>query len=134
MINCMKQQRGITFLGFLIVLAVIGLVVFLGLRLYPIYYEKFQVMSAMKTVVNQPGAKDKTPKELRDLFIKNLTATTNINRFKNANIKKYMSVSKKTRSEPKMLVLVYELRSPFFDNIELVMNFDERLPLDGSGK
>ena len=50
-----KQQRGITFLGVLIIMAVIATYVLLGVRLYPLYYEKTQVINAMKGAANQPN-------------------------------------------------------------------------------
>ncbi|MDX1518548.1 MAG: DUF4845 domain-containing protein [Gammaproteobacteria bacterium] len=124
-----RKQQGITFLGFLIVLAIIGLVVFLALRLYPLYYEKFQVLNAMKGAASQPNAETMPKAELRRLFLRNLTATTNIDRFNKVNIKNFLQVKSAKKNEPKKLVMSYEIRGPFFQDIELVMNFNQEVPI-----
>ncbi len=90
--NLTSKQRGITFLGFLIVMGVIALVVFLALRLYPVYYEKYQVVNALKGAANHPNAESMPKSELRRLFLRNLTATTNIDRFNKSNINQYLQV------------------------------------------
>jgi len=126
------KQQGITFLGFLIVMGVIALVVFLGLRLYPLYYEKYQVINALKGAANQPNAEAMPNAELRRLFLKNLTATTNIDRFNKSNINKFLQVKSAKKNEPKMLVLIYEIRSPFYQDIELVMNFNNEIAITKS--
>ncbi len=130
--NLTSKQRGITFLGFLIVMGVIALVVFLALRLYPVYYEKYQVVNALKGAANQPNAESMPKSELRRLFLRNLTATTNIDRFNKSNINQYLQVKSPKKNEPKKLVLVYEIRSPFFQDIELVMNFNQEVPIGKS--
>lgn len=127
--NILRKQRGMTFLGFLIVMGVIALIVFLALRLYPIYYEKYQVVNALKGAANQPNSATMPKAEIRRLFLRNLTATTNIDRFNKQNITKFLKVESAKKKEPRKLVLAYEIRSPFFQEIELVMNFNEVAPV-----
>ena len=131
--NITGKQQGMTFLGLLIVLGVIATFVFLGLRLYPLYYEKYQVLNAMKGAANQPNAGNMPKTELQRLFLRNLTATTNIDRFNKSNINKFLKIQNAKNKEPKKLILAYEIRGPFFQDIELVMNFNSELPLVKSG-
>ena len=45
-----SRQSGITLLGFIIVLAVVGFFAFLFMKLYPAYYEYYNVVSAMEAI------------------------------------------------------------------------------------
>lgn len=124
-----KYQQGITFLGLLIILAVIATYVLLGVRLYPLYYEKSQVINAMKGAANQPNAVGMATTDLTNSFLKNLNATTNIKRFNRKNIRQYMKVIPAKKNEPKKLQLKYQITNPFFEDIVLVMEFDHSVDL-----
>ena len=50
--NIFRMQRGMTFIGLVFVLGFIAIVVLFVLRAFPIIYERTQVQSAMKSVVN----------------------------------------------------------------------------------
>jgi Tfp pilus assembly major pilin PilA len=124
-----KYQQGITFLGLLIILAVIATYVLLGVRLYPLYYEKSQVINAMKGAANQPNAIGMASTDLMNSFLKNLNATTNIKRFNRKNIRKYMKVIPAKKNEPKKLQLTYQITNVFFKDVVLVMEFDHSVDL-----
>lgn len=124
-----KYQQGITFLGLLIILAVIATYVLLGVRLYPLYYEKSQVINAMKGAANQPNAVGMASTDLMNAFLKNLNATTNIKRFNRKNIRKYMKVIPAKKNEPKKLQLTYQITNVFFKDVVLVMEFDHSVDL-----
>ena len=120
-----KKQRGITFLGLLIILAVIATYV----RLYPLYYEKAQVINAMKGAANQPNVAKSTATDIKHGFLKNLTATTNIDRFNRRNISKYMKVIPAKKKDPRKLEMKYQITNTFFQDVDLVMNFDYSVDL-----
>jgi len=124
-----KYQQGITFLGLLIILAVIATYVLLGVRLYPLYYEKSQVINAMKGAANQPNAIGMASTDLMNAFLKNLNATTNIKRFNRKNIRQYMKVIPARKNEPKKLQLTYQITNVFFKDVVLVMEFDHSVDL-----
>lgn len=46
----LNAQRGITLLGFLMILMIVGFFAFLVMRLFPVYSEYYSVVSAMKGV------------------------------------------------------------------------------------
>ena len=124
-----KYQQGITFLGLLIILAVIATYVLLGVRLYPLYYEKSQVINAMKGAANQPNAVGMSSQDLMYNFLKNLNATTNIKRFNRKNIRNYMKIIPAKRNEPKKVQMTYQITNVFFQDINLVMEFDHSVDL-----
>ena len=51
-----QKQQGLTLIGFVIVLLVIGAFAFVGLKLFPVYSEYYSVVSDMKGIAAEPGA------------------------------------------------------------------------------
>ncbi len=126
-----SKQKGITGIGIMFVLVIIAGVVLITLRLFPLYNEKFQIVSALNSAVSRPGASEFNSKQAGKAFLTAL-AVTNINRFDSNNIKNYLEVIKpKKKGEPRMLHLQYEARSPFFADIQFVLVFDKTIPLTG---
>ena len=128
-----RKQSGITTIGLMIVFALIAGIVIIVLRLFPLYNEKFQIVSALNTVVSRPDAGDLTTKTAGKAFMKGI-AVTNINRFDRYNLKEHLVVRKpKKKGEPKMLHMQYESRNKFFADIQFVLVFNKEMPLTGPG-
>ena len=51
-----KAQRGITLIGFIVVLAVVSFFFIIGAKLFPAYSEYNSVKSAMNEMAREPGA------------------------------------------------------------------------------
>src|SRR5690606_29400270 len=75
-----NSQRGITLLGFIIVLAVVGLFAYVGMKLFPMYSEYYSVRSAMKGLANEPGIANTDPRKIQDLFFRRLKIDYTSNR------------------------------------------------------
>ena len=128
-----RKQNGMTAVGILIVLVVLAGVVTIVLRLFPLYNEKFQVVSALNTVVSQPDAASFTTKTAGKSFMTSM-AITDVARFTDYNIKDHLAVIKpKKTGQPRILHLHYEARNKFFADIEFVLVFDKKIPLSGPG-
>lgn len=126
-----KKQNGITAIGIMFVLAIIAGIVLIALRLFPLYNEKFQIQSALNSVVARPNAVNFTTKAAGKAFLTAL-AVTNISRFDDFNVKDYLVVIKpKKKGEPRMLHLKYEARNKFFADIHFLLVFDKKMPLTG---
>ena len=52
--NLLKRQEGMSFLGILIIFAMLGCFFLFGLRAFPLYTEYFAIKQAMKGVAAQP--------------------------------------------------------------------------------
>lgn len=127
----MRKQAGITFWGLCFVLFFIGVLVLFTLRAFPLYNEKFQVMSAIDSVVNRPDASDLSEADVRKYFLRNIQVT-NIDRFSSRNIKDYVNVIKpKSAGEPRIMHVQFEARNDLFSDLDLVMIFDVKKPLRG---
>ncbi len=126
-----RKQSGITTIGLILVLAVLAGVVTIVLRLFPLYNEKFQIVSALNTVVSQPDVEKLTTKKAGKAFMRSM-ALTNIERFTDRTIKNNLVVIKpKKKGQPRILHMHYEARNKFFDDIYFVMVFDKKIPLTG---
>lgn len=129
--KCLYRQTGITFWGLCFVLFFIGVLVLFTLRAFPLYNEKFQVVSAMNAVADRPDSTELSEGEVRKFFMRNIQVT-NIERFTDRNISDHLDVLKpQKRGDPKIMHVQYEARNKLFADLELVMKFDKKLPLRG---
>lgn len=129
--NFIKKERGLTGIGVIFVLAILAGVVLIVLRLFPLYNEKFEVVSTLNTVVSQPDAAEFTTSSAGRAFMKAIAVTT-VNRFDDRTIKDNLKVLKPSKKgEPRILHFQYEARNKFFADIYFVLVFDKKLPLSG---
>lgn len=67
-----KKQKGMTAIGWLLVIAVAGIFVLVALKLIPVYFETYKIGASMESLVTDPKAQGKTPREVRSLLLKRL--------------------------------------------------------------
>lgn len=126
-----SKQTGLTFWGLCFVLVFLGIVILFVVRAFPLYNMKFQVTAAINSVTSRPDATDLSESDVRDYFLRNLQVT-NIQRFNAKNVHEYVEVIKpKDRRDPKLMHVHFETRNALFDDLSLVLNFDEKKPLRG---
>ena len=119
------SQRGITFIGALILVTFIGLFVYAGIRLVPVYLEYMNIAKAMDTVKVDLTAVD-SPQSIRvaldkRFFIDAVTVIT----AKDLEI---------TRDGAAWVVrAVYDADAPFVANVSLSVHFDKTVVLGNSG-
>lgn len=125
-------QRGMTFLGLVLVLGFIAIIVVFILRAFPLFYERTQVMAAMESVANREGAVNYTDREAHSSFL-NAISITNIERFNQKNIKDFLVVEKpKERGAPKVLHLKYQATNKLIGDLQLLLDVDVSMPLSGA--
>lgn len=110
------RQQGITLLGFVIVLAVVGVFAYVGMKLFPMYSEYYSVKSSLKGLANEPGIANESPQKIRDLFFRRLYVNYSENvQEENVKVK---------RVDAGWQVDVnYEVRRPMVGNIDVVGKF-----------
>ncbi len=121
-----NSQRGITLLGFIIVLAVVGLFAYVGMKLFPMYSEYYSVRSAMKGLANEPGIGNTDPRKIQDLFFRRLYISYAEN-VKPAHVK-----IERVGNGWKMSVN-YEVRKPLIYNLDVVGKFSATEDLTNRG-
>lgn len=123
----MRSQRGITLIGFVVVLAVVGLFAYAGMKVFPIYEQFFSVRSAMKGVASEPGVADMDPAKIKDLFFRRLYVNYADEDLKPENVK----IDRKDRGYT--MTVIYEVRRPLIADLDIVGKFNETQDLIGGG-
>ena len=124
----MKKQQGIGFWGWSSILAILGLFVLFGLRLFPLYNEKFIIDQAMQSVANRPDAAKLSIGEVRKYFLKN-SQIGGSNRFNDRNVKTALKLNKARKGQPKSFTVTFEARNHLFDVIDLMLVYDNTVEL-----
>jgi hypothetical protein len=115
------KQKGLTLIGFIIVLAFALCISFVGMKIGPIYVDNFSVISAMNDVAEESGAARKSPYDIRLKFftLMNLNAIDHVKE-RNVNL---------VRSTGVRLHVKYEVREPIMGNLDVVVRFDHTVLL-----
>jgi len=109
-------QRGMTGIGWLIVLGMLAFFVLLVLRLAPGYLEYFKVESVLDSLQQEPYLGSKTPMEIRKLLEKRM----DINSIDGISAKDVIIEQKSGRT---IITADYEVRVPMLGNVDAVSTF-----------
>lgn len=113
----MKQaQRGMTLIGFIIVLGVVGLFAYMGMKLIPMYSEYYGVKQALQGLAAEPGISTREPAKIKDLFFRRLYISYA------DNIKpEHVKIVRKDAGY--VMTVDYEVRKPLIANLDVVGRF-----------
>jgi hypothetical protein len=117
-----RKQRGLTLVGFGIVLVLVVFFAYTAMRLVPLYLEYHALTNAMDTLKKTPGASKMGPRKIKENLINSLWvnyATDNIQR-------KHMRI---TRSDGVKVRVAYEVRREYIGNVDLIVKFDRTVTL-----
>jgi hypothetical protein len=114
----LTRQKGMTGIGWLIVLGLIGFFVLLALKMVPVYLEYYKVVSSLESLAKESGFE--SPREIRDLverrfdisYVKTITHKDVI--IKSAG--QYFNVRAK-----------YDAKEHLFGNVSVLMSFDKQV-------
>ena len=125
----MRQKvRGITLIGFVIVLCVLGFFAYMAMRLIPMYVEYFGVVKSMEHIRSEPGSGQKSVDQIRrDMLTEFDTQYVDEKSVPPAAIQVVREAGGAT------LRVAYEKRVPFIYNLDLVGKFDKSVTLSGAG-
>ena len=123
----MKAQRGITLIGFIMLMAVVGVFLFVGLKLFPVYAEYYSAVTDLKASCKEPDAPTANLLQMRN----KLDRRFNISYVDSIDTKKDVKVI--VDGDKRMLNIKYEVRKPLIYNLDFVAKFDVTEPMIGSG-
>ena len=114
----MRQQKGVTAIGWLIILGLIGFFVLLTLKMLPSYLEYYKIASTLETMTKDSGFEN--PAEIRDIAERrfDISYVTTITP-KDLQIKPY--------GQSYLVTAKYESRVHLFFNVYAVMAFDKQV-------
>ncbi len=121
-----RKQGGITLIGFIIVAAVAGFFVYIGMKLFPMYSEYYAVKSALKGLAAEPNAGNLDPGRIQTLLFRRLDMSYS-DSIKKDNVK-IQRVDSGWQIEVK-----YEVRKPLVANLDVVGRFQASQQLSGGG-
>ncbi|HEY5851256.1 MAG TPA: DUF4845 domain-containing protein [Lysobacter sp.] len=111
-----RTQSGMTLIGFVIVLAVAGVFIYMGMKLVPMYSEYYAVKEALRELSKESGIAQKDPGSIKDLFFRRLYISYAEN-VKPENVK----IARKDAGYT--MTVDYEVRRPLIANIDVVGHF-----------
>ena len=121
-----KQQSGITLIGFLVILIVVGFFGFMAMKLIPSYTEYMGVSKAMNQVASA-GVEGKSLDEVRrDLIFK-----MGFQYVDDATVGP-KDITLQRSGNAAQLKVAYDKRIPFLYNIDFLLHFEKSVTLQGN--
>lgn len=114
----LKQQRGVTFGGFIMVLVLLVVAAMLAMKLIPAYLENAKIQKAFESIVRDPAMKTATIAEIRDSFYKRSNVMDNVTTVTSADIEVIKEGTNLTLSA------TYNVKVPFAGNVNLLIEFN----------
>jgi hypothetical protein len=119
-----RHQKGITLIGFVIVMCVLGFFAYAAMRLVPVYNMHYGVVKAMQQIQHEPGANDKSLEEIRrDLDVKFDL------QFVDSAVIPPQNIQLKRLGGANTLRIFYDRQLPFIGNVDLLVHFDSSVDL-----
>lgn len=122
-----RRQGGMTLIGFVLVLSVLGVAAYIGMKLFPMYQEYYSVKQALKGLAQEPGIANQDPAKVQDLFFRRLYINYSEN-VKPANVK----LQRADKGGWQMDVN-YEVRREMIGNLDVVGKFSASETLNNRG-
>ncbi|PXV61384.1 protein of unknown function [Dyella jiangningensis] len=120
-----SKQKGITLIGFLVVLMVVGFFGYMAMKLVPAYTEFMGVTKAMNQLASENAAK--TPAEVRGALMKKLDF-----QYVSDDTITPQDISLKRTGNATELNVSYDKRIPFMYNIDFLVHFEKSVELQGN--
>lgn len=118
--NTRYHQRGMTAIGWLLVLGLIAFLSLTALRLVPVYLEYSKVASVLESLGSQPGISNETKAGIVAL----VTRRFDVNDIRGVDPK----IVKVSKDKGMMLIsIVYERREHLVGNVDVVASFDKKV-------
>jgi len=115
------SQRGASILSILLVLGMAAVLLMVAFKLYPAYYEHWQIEQVVDSFEDESGLSEMSAREIEKNFQKRLT-TNNVRNFKmKDNVEIFME------DDTLYIDVAYEVRVPIYRNIDAVMTFTKSL-------
>jgi Tfp pilus assembly protein PilE len=119
------RQRGITLIGFVMVMLVVVVFAVVAMNLFPVYTEAHSIKAAMESVAKEPGVANMELEPLQRALQKHF----DIDYVDSVNAKQAKIVHDQNGTG---LNMAYEVRKHLVYNLDFVATFDYTVPLNAS--
>jgi hypothetical protein len=113
----MNRQRGITFIGLVLLIAAGLFVVMVGMKLTPAYVEYFTIKKTLKKISQEPGFESMSRREIMDVY----TKAAMIDEIGDANAKDL--VVGKNAAGQNTVSIDYQKVIPIIANVSVLIDF-----------
>ena len=117
-----QKQHGMTVLGALLLLIVIGFAVLIVMRIVPIYIDYFSIRSSLEGIRNEPGVQQRSPADIQKAIDRRFNISY-------VTILKAKDIKVVKKGGTLTLVLDYEDRRPLLYNLDVVGSFNEEIQI-----
>lgn len=115
-----NPQRGVSFGGFIMVLAVLIVAAIFGMKLIPAYMENGKIQKAFDAIVQDPGLQAGSIADIRMSFFNRAITMDNVTNVKMEDIE----ISK---DDGKLEIsAAYKVKIPFAGNVSLLIEFNPK--------
>jgi len=98
------------------------------MKLFPLYNEKMKVDFALEKVAGTAGSARLSKSEVVKAVLKQFEVS-DVDRFGRKNLTKILKIEKKKGSTAKILSMAYEIRSPFFADLDLILKYNKAIEM-----
>ena len=119
-----SRQRGITMIGFAMLLCVIGFFAYAGMKLWPAYAEYFGVVKSMKSLQSDTDVKNMTV----DMIRRKLSVQFDLQYVDDSHVPP-AAVQLITANGQHSLRIAYDRDIPFLYNVDFLVHFDHTVDL-----
>ena len=117
-----RTQRGITLMGFLMVLVVVGFFALIAIKLFPMYSEFYNMRGAVNDLAAQPNSANMTPTQVYEDLDRRF-GIAYVSSVKREHIKLVRA------GRGVQLTVAYEVRQPMLGNLDIVGSFEHTVQL-----
>ena len=116
------RQRGLSFLGLIVLVGILGFAAVIGLKLVPIYMDSWKIDGVMESVIKEPDIAQQSRQEVIELMLKRLDINA-VDAVNYSNYKERLTVSKRKNSTS--INVNYRIETLLIGNLSLVAEFDK---------
>lgn len=117
-----RRQRGMSFLGLIALVGILGFAAVIGLKLIPIYMDSWKIDGVMKAVIDDPEVNQWSRYEVTQAMLKRLDIDA-VEAVNYSNHKESLTVIKKQNKTT--INIFYRVETPLIGNLSLVAEFDK---------
>ncbi|MBT3011897.1 MAG: DUF4845 domain-containing protein [Candidatus Thiodiazotropha sp. (ex Lucina aurantia)] len=121
----LQKQRGLSGISILVILIVAGFLVYVGIKITPVYIDHYAVKATLDSIKSEPLSARKSKREIRDMITKRLY----VNNIRHVN-RDHINIQRSGKTTT--INVKYAERRHIAHNISLIMDFEETVELSAN--
>jgi hypothetical protein len=118
----LQKQKGLTFISWLVIIVVAAFLLYVGMKILPVYIDHYAIKSVLQSVKQDPLTARKSKRDI----LKMITKRLDINSIRHVN-RDHINIKRSGKNTT--INITYEERRPIIYNLSVVMAFKEEIEL-----